>query len=71
MEVLESKTVVPFTPEEFAERAQEIVDLCQGDAALLNGWGHRAMDSLMEDVLWSLGFDKRIEIFDQLRRIRY
>lgn len=71
MEVLESKTVVPFTPEEFAERAQEIVDLCQGDAILLNGWGHRAMDSLMEDVLWSLGFDKRIEIFDQLRRIRY
>ena len=63
MEVLESKTVVPFTPEEFVERAQEIVDLCQGDATLLNGWGHRAMDSLMEDVLWSLGFDKRIEIF--------
>lgn len=71
MEVLESKAVVPFTPEEFAERAQEIVNLCQGDATLLNGWGHRAMDSLMEDVLWSLGFNKRIEIFDQLRRVRY
>lgn len=71
MEILESKTVVPFTPEEFTEKAQEIVDLCQGDATLLTGWGHRAMDSLMEDVLWSLGFNKRIEIFDQLRRVRY
>lgn len=71
MEILESKTVVPFTPEEFAERAREIVNLCAGDATISNGWGHRAMDSLMEDVLWSLGFNERIEIFDQLRRVKY
>lgn len=63
--------IEPISPEEFSERAQIIVDSCQGDARIMNGWGHQAMDCLLEDVLWSLGYGERLMVFDKLRHIMY
>lgn len=47
-----------MTPQQFADRAREIVETMRGHAA------HRAIDLLTNDVLRDLGYGEGIEIFE-------
>ena len=54
----------PFTPEEFAKKAQKLWEEYQKNP--IPRYGHLTVDNFMWDVLYAAGYEERLEILDQI-----
>lgn len=54
----------PFTPEEFAKKAQELWEEYQKNP--IPRYGHLTVDNFIWDVLYAAGYEERLEILDQI-----
>ena len=55
---------IPFTPEEFTKKAQELWEEYQKNP--IPRYGHLTVDNFMWDVLYAEGYEERLEILDQI-----
>lgn len=55
---------IPFTPEEFTKKAQELWEEYQKNP--IPRYGHLTVDNFMWDVLYAAGYEERLEILDQI-----